>query len=397
MAVRKNQSILTAVLLAAALSMATGNFGSLSAHVQEAYAVSGNLDASTCTGADNTWDDGNDTCMVGGTLEADRAGTLTIPSGTTLAVGSMGSLVAGSSSIVVAENGTINNEGAIQLSQISFTNNGTINNEGAIHIGNGFLRNNPEGSINNERDGVIDSIGDFFNSGTINNKGTINAGHMDNSDSGIINNEGTITGPRSAFTGAIPTSGNAIEYLDSPPAYSMSINSADLSGNPINGVWTTIRSESRPDVDSFTPILIYGDLGVEYVITAADYAGRIFHHWEDGSTERTRTINFANGTTITAYFDTGDSVRGFAPMTYTGADEQPDLTVNATTLDGSRTLHMWTIIDPQSRDESGTTYKVYASNYKDRIFDHWEDGSTSRIRTLTIDEATTITAYYQTG
>jgi hypothetical protein len=58
---------------------------------------------------------------------------------------------------------------------------------------------------------------------------------------------------------------------------------------------------------------------------------------------------------------------------------------------------MWTIIDPQSGDASGTTYKLYASNYKDRVFNHWEDGSTNRVRTLSIGEGATITAYYKTG
>ena len=59
---------------------------------------------------------------------------------------------------------------------------------------------------------------------------------------------------------------------------------------------------------------------------------------------------------------------------------------------------MWTIIDPQSSDANGTTYNVYATNgYQDRVFDHWEDGSTDRIRALTTAEAKTITAYYQAG
>jgi Asp-tRNA(Asn)/Glu-tRNA(Gln) amidotransferase A subunit family amidase len=96
---------------------------------------------------------------------------------------------------------------------------------------------------------------------------------------------------------------------------------------------------------------------------------------------------------------TGDKVRGFAPLTFTGTTEQqPDLTVKATTLDGSRSLRMWIVIDPQSSDASaGTTYKVYANNYRDRQFDHWEDGSTERIRILTIGTDTAITAFYRTG
>ena len=57
---------------------------------------------------------------------------------------------------------------------------------------------------------------------------------------------------------------------------------------------------------------------------------------------------------------------------------------------------MWTIIDPLSSDSSGTTYKVYASNHQDRVFDHWDDGSTDRIRTLTISADTAMTAFYRT-
>jgi hypothetical protein len=98
---------------------------------------------------------------------------------------------------------------------------------------------------------------------------------------------------------------------------------------------------------------------------------------------------------ITATYDTGDSLRGFTSLTYTGTAEQPDLTVNAVTVHGNKTLHMWTVIDPQSTDPLTTTYKVYASNYKDLVFDHWNDGNADRIRTLTISENTTLTAYYK--
>jgi hypothetical protein len=129
----------------------------------------------------------------------------------------------------------------------------------------------------------------------------------------------------------------------------------------------------------------------------ANYDGKIFREWEDGSTSKMRTINLSSDTTLTATYDTGDTLRGFTSLTFTGTEQQPDLTVNATTLDGSKTLHMWTIIDPQSTDESGTTYKVYIHNYKDRIFDHWEDGSTDRMRMMTISEDAAITAYYNTG
>lgn len=58
---------------------------------------------------------------------------------------------------------------------------------------------------------------------------------------------------------------------------------------------------------------------------------------------------------------------------------------------------MWTRIVAEETNESGTTYTVTVHDYLDRQFDHWEDGSTERTRTLTISEDTTITAYYNTG
>jgi hypothetical protein len=186
-----------------------------------------------------------------------------------------------------------------------------------------------------------------------------------------------------------------------PPQQStLVINSVDLSGNRISGVWTVIRHATNGTViqTGFTPLTFIGDSGAEYKVSVANYDGRIFQNWKDGgSTDRARTINLTTNTTITATFDLGDSLRGFSSLVYGGTVQQPDLTVNAISLDGNTTLHMWTIIDPQSSEASRTTYKVYASNYKDRVFDHWEDGSTDRIRTLTIGEATTITAYYRTG
>jgi Tol biopolymer transport system component len=180
----------------------------------------------------------------------------------------------------------------------------------------------------------------------------------------------------------------------------LTINSADLSGNTISGVWTVIRNATNGTLvqTGFTPLAFIGDPGAEYKVAVANYDGRIFHHWqEDDSTNIGRTVRLTTNETITATFELGDSLRGFTSLAYTGTEEQPDLTVNATSIDGSKVLHMWTIIDPQTTNSSGTSYKVYASNYKDRLFDHWDDGSKDRIRTLTIGEATKITAYYRTG
>lgn len=172
-----------------------------------------------------------------------------------------------------------------------------------------------------------------------------------------------------------------------------------LSGKPLTGLWTTIHTPDGSLLKSgFTPLSVNGTSGNEYRITIANYDGKIFQRWQDNEeTSRTCVINLSANTTLTAVYNTGNALRGFTSLTYSGSEEQPDLTVNAVTTEGSKALNMWAIIDPESSNSSGTTYRVYATNgYQDKVFDHWEDGSTNRIRTLTIDEATTVTAYYQT-
>ena len=180
----------------------------------------------------------------------------------------------------------------------------------------------------------------------------------------------------------------------------LSVNSVDLSGVPVSGVWTVIRHATNGTViqTGFTPFTLNGNSGEEYKLSVANYDGKIFQNWEDGSANSSRVINLASDTTITATYDTGDSLRGFTSLTYAGTEQQPDLTVNAVSLDGNKTLHMWTVIDPQTTDASSTTYKVYASNYQNIVFDHWsDDGGADRIMTITIGEAKTITAYYRAG
>lgn len=72
------------------------------------------------------------------------------------------------------------------------------------------------------------------------------------------------------------------------------------------------------------------------------------------------------------------------------------------------TLHMWTQIAspggltqtgfaPMSVNGPAGNYAITVHDYGSIVFDHWSDGSTSRARTLTTGEDTTLTAYYTTG
>ena len=186
----------------------------------------------------------------------------------------------------------------------------------------------------------------------------------------------------------------------------LTVNSVDLSGNPVQGVWTVIRATTNDTLakTGYTPFAFNGSTNTSYKVSVANYDGKVFKYWKDtGSTDGTRTVDnltSAANTTLTAVYDTGKSLRGSTSLTYTGTNGQPNLTIDAVTMDGgNRTLQMWTIIDPQESKGISTTYKVYATNgYQNLKFDHWSDnGSKDRFRTLTIGQDTTITAYYRTG
>lgn len=206
----------------------------------------------------------------------------------------------------------------------------------------------------------------------------------------------------------------------------LTVDSADLSGNSITGMLAKISDARNGTLlkSGFTPLTFIGSGSAEYKVQVANYDGRVFKQWKDGSKEKMRLVTLpsnSNGVTITATYDPSNSQRGFTPLTYTDTGKikvQQHLTVQAISIEGNVTLHMWAIIDPQlkansnqeqmSQSSSGgsnvngmtgttsTTYRIYAHNYKDIIFDHWSDnGSKDRIRDITIAKDVIIYAYYK--
>ena len=181
-------------------------------------------------------------------------------------------------------------------------------------------------------------------------------------------------------------------YYRTSPAV-LTVKSADLSGSVLNGMYATVVPINNSTIKAaFTNSAYVGYVGSAYKVTASDYAGMAFDHWEDGTTSRSRTIMLYGDRDITAYYNTGNSVMALTPAVHVSKDEGADLTVNTVSLDGAD-LNMWSIVQPQGAGR----YTVFVHDYDGYTFDHWEDGSTNRTRTLTIEEATTIIAYYSMG
>ncbi len=93
----------------------------------------------------------------------------------------------------------------------------------------------------------------------------------------------------------------------------------------------------------------------------------------------------------------------FASSTVTIAVNSVDLTGNQITgmymeLQNSNGVDIATGFTPVSFSvTSGQQYIVYANDYQNIVFNHWEDGTTNHARTITPTQNMSITAYYSTG
>ena len=172
----------------------------------------------------------------------------------------------------------------------------------------------------------------------------------------------------------------------------LTVNAASVANGAALGMWTTIQPSGGSAQTGFTPISTFtSSSGTAFVVSVSDYQNLVFDHWENGSTARTRAIAISTDTAIIAYFIT--------VSTFT-------LTVNSALTSGGSLAGMFTTITSGSSTVStgftpirhsanvGGTYAITPQDYGTSIFDHWENGSTARTRTVTPTSSLTLTAYY---
>jgi hypothetical protein len=84
----------------------------------------------------------------------------------------------------------------------------------------------------------------------------------------------------------------------------LTVDSAELNGNAIPGIWTEIYSNGSLAETGFTPQSYLLSSSLQYVVCVGDYQNYIFDHWEDTSINRCRMIdNLDSNLTITAYYN----------------------------------------------------------------------------------------------
>jgi hypothetical protein len=86
------------------------------------------------------------------------------------------------------------------------------------------------------------------------------------------------------------------------PEKTITVNSVDLKGKPFVGMWTTVTKDGVTVQTGYTPLSFSAQEGQTYVITVASYRQHIFEHWDNGSTNRERTITATQDMTLIAYY-----------------------------------------------------------------------------------------------
>ena len=172
----------------------------------------------------------------------------------------------------------------------------------------------------------------------------------------------------------------------------LTIKTVDSAGNPLSGYYTTLLREGSQAQSAFSPAQFSLAAGQTYQVSVSDYGDYAFSRWDDGSTSRTKTVSINSPTTLTAHYSTASS--------------EVELVVRTAGLYGSPISGLWTVIDDSGstttgfspvkyKAQAGNRYIVTVGDYRNYVFDHWENGSKDRTRSVTPYDDKVITAFYR--
>jgi hypothetical protein len=85
---------------------------------------------------------------------------------------------------------------------------------------------------------------------------------------------------------------------------SLLIQSTDMSGNAITGLWTTVSHNGNVVASGYTPLAFSGTTGEQYTIAVSNYGDYLFNHWDNGNGNQSRTLTLTQSMTLTASYST---------------------------------------------------------------------------------------------
>lgn len=210
--------------------------------------------------------------------------------------------------------------------------------------------------------------------------------------SGIYLTDGVMPDPYYALASYLSAEATELAASHGPITEPLTVQSVDLSGNPIVGMWTTISANGAVVDQGFTPLTYTATVGVQYTVTSYNYRNIIFNHWQDGTTAQSTTVSLTQPTTLVESYSTTTTI-----------------SVSSVTTSGSSLSGMWTVIyngqgsviqtgfTPLSYTATyGSTYTVCMGNYQNIVFSNWQNGSSSPCETLTLSQSAQLVATYNT-
>jgi hypothetical protein len=91
-----------------------------------------------------------------------------------------------------------------------------------------------------------------------------------------------------------------------PATYPIMVNSYDLSGNSLTGLWVEVQSSGGAVLASgFTPFVYTGTAAATYSVTVGSFGSDVFSHWSTGSTDPTDEFALTQAMVLSAYYSTG--------------------------------------------------------------------------------------------
>ncbi len=188
--------------------------------------------------------------------------------------------------------------------------------------------------------------------------------------------------------------GNTVGSQNNQEA-TLTINTVDQNGAPIDGLYTVIQSSSGATLATgFSPLTYDATSGLQYTVTVSNYGSYYFSSWSNGTTSQSTAITPSQSTTLTATYQSGQSA-------------QPTLTVESEYQNGTPISGLFVTVESTGgsviasgftpftfQGTSGATYTVISSNYGPYTFINWSTGSSDNHLTISLSQSTTLIAYY---
>ena len=175
----------------------------------------------------------------------------------------------------------------------------------------------------------------------------------------------------------------------------LTINTIDQNGAPIDGLYTVIQSSSGATLATgFSPLTYDATSGLQYSITVYNYGSYYFSSWSNGATTQSTTITPSQSTTLTATYQSGQTSQSTLTVQseYQNGTPISGLFVTVESAGGGALASGFTPFTFQGT--SGATYTVIASNYGPYNFITWSTGSSDSYLTFSLSHSTTLVSYY---